>query len=134
VTTLALPDVRERAAQALAPMEAGDPPVVSAYVDAIEPPLLVLEWQDPWLVPQTMGMSGGWWDAQLAVVCFAGRLEPGAGIDVLEQLVAHVVQRLDADPYGWPAATSQAPRALVVGGVPYLAARVVYHVPVSLEV
>ena len=135
-TALPLGEIRTNAAAALAPAEPNDPTVLVDVVDALEPPALMLLWEDPWLVP---GGSAGavmgpcLWAARLLVLCVAGRVEPGPGITTLEQLVAFVVDRLRSDPtYTWPPATALAPRVFDIGGVPYLGARVTYTVPASI--
>jgi hypothetical protein len=72
------------------------------------------------------------WTARLQVSCIAGRLEPGPGIAVLEDLVAYVVGRLKADPYTWPLDGVSAPLQRDLAGVTYLAANVVYAVPTTV--
>ena len=129
MTTLALTDVRARAAVALAPSTPTDPAVLVNVVDSLEPPALMLVWGDPWLTPKSFGPC--YFDAQLDVLCVAARLEPGPGVETLETLVDYVIGRLAADDYSWPASTSQAPRIFRIGDVPYLAARVTYRVPVT---
>jgi hypothetical protein len=120
---LTLTEVRERAAEALAPT-----PVLNAPVDALAPPAIMLAWAEPWLTFETPCF----WNARLAVVCFAGRLEPDAGVATLESLVALVIGRLRADGYPWPHETTQAPRMVEIGGVPLLTARVIYVAPVTV--
>lgn len=133
---LRLGEVRGAAATALAPAEPSDPPVFASFVDALSPPALLLMWDTPWIEPrsfqsgQTMGR--GWWDANLIVLLVAGRLEPGPGVDTLEQLAGYVIGRLQADPHQWPLPTSTPPRSWVVGNVSYLGATLNYRVPVTL--
>lgn len=127
---LSLVDVRATAAAALAPVTDADPDVQTDVTDAVSPPTVVLEWWDPWLDEHAIR---GYQDAQLAVLCIAARLEPGPGVAKLEELVAYVIRRMRADTYSWPQATTQAPRVIVIGGVNYLAARVVYRLPVAVE-
>ena len=130
---LPLTEVRARAALALDPAEPGAPEVLVNVVDAVTPPVIMLTWEDPWLTPRTVGMGDGFWDAQLGVLCLAARLEPGAGVETLEDLVAYAIGRLAADSYPWPVASSQAPRIFEIGGVPLLGARLVYRVPVAAQ-
>lgn len=125
---VALSELRERAAAALAPAGEGDPPVQVGPVDAIDPPALMVLWDDPMLTEE----SACWYRARLAVYAFAGRVEPDAGYAACEAMVAHIIGRLRADPYTWPYETTRAPRLLEVAGVPLLAARVVYACPVSI--
>lgn len=132
---LRLIDVRARAALALAPELDGDPAVFVTWVDMPDPPALMVGWDDPWLDPGVQGqrvMGPCEWDARLAVVCVGSRVEPGPGIEMLEQLVTYTITRLKADAYPWPVATVQAPREMTFGGIPYLAARVGYRVPVTV--
>jgi len=128
--TLTITNARLRAAAALAPVSDGDPDVHVSLVDALHPPALMLGWADPWLSAQPRP-SNRVLDARLAVWCVAGRLEPGPGVEVLEGLVALVIDRLRADGYPWGIPMVQAPRAFPMGNVDYIAAQVVYTVPVS---
>jgi hypothetical protein len=135
VSSLPLTAVRAQAAAALAPVADADPEVLLDLPDALHPPALMLLWTDPFLEPRVVGMNsngGGLWDARLEVFVVASRIEPGAGLTRLEELVALVMQRLAADPYSWPADTLYAPREFVIGGVHYLGTRLVFKVPVTL--
>ena len=79
-------------------------------------------------------MGDCWFFANLAVLCVAGRLEPGPGIETLERMAGYVVERLQADSdYAWPPSSSQAPREFRVADIPYLGARVIYRIPVTTE-
>lgn len=133
-TLIALADLRPAAAEILAPAADGDPYVLVDVVDSFTPPALMLGWDDPWLQPglglATMGPC--LWTARLEIVCIAGRLEPGPGVDVLEALVAFVIGRLQADVYRWPLERVSAPLQRDVAGVSYLAANVVYAVPTAI--
>lgn len=133
--TLTITDARERAAAALAPRgrmpDAGpdDPDVLMNLVDSLEPPVLMLGWDDPWLAA-----SGNCrFVARLAVWCIAARLEPGPGVEVLERLVSYTVERLKADFYSWGNPEVSAPRVMPVGNLEYISARVVYTVPVTIN-
>lgn len=133
---LMLTEVRARAAAALAPIDDTDPPLLPEWVDAFHPPVLMLDWNTPWLEPGVgfrRGMGPCVWQAGLAVLCAASRVEPGAGMEQLEQLVTHTVRRLQADTsYRWPVATVDGPRRFDQAGIPYLATRVGYRVPVTI--
>lgn len=125
---MSLTGLREAAAAALAPQGPDDPPVLMAPVDSLEPPALMLAWDEPWLTFNTPCF----WYARLAVSCWAGRLSPDAGIAALEELVTYVTARMRADAYPWPHEATRAPRMVEIGAVPLLMARVVYTAPVSL--
>ena len=127
---LTLDAVRPAAAGALAPAGDGDPEIHVEYVDAVEPPAIILDWDDPWLTPRSFGRD--LWEGNLALMLIAGRLEPGPGVEALEGLAAFAIGRLRADPYPWPQASSQGPRVFRIGGIPYLGARLVYRVPVTI--
>ena len=84
-----LAELRARAADALAPLADDDPAVHADVLDAVDPPALMLTWDEPWLAVgpatglPTMGPAA--WAARLAVLCVAGRFEPGPGIAALER-------------------------------------------------
>jgi hypothetical protein len=134
-TLLHLTAVRDAAAAALAPQDDDDPMVFVDAVDSLTPPALLLDWADPWLEPaHTLGSIGAsQWTARLQVICIAGRLEPGAGVDVLEHLVTLTVARLEADPYAWTLDSVSAPLQRDLAGISFLAANVVYAVPTTLR-
>jgi len=121
-------EIRARAAAALAPVSDTDPYVFDNVVDAVEPPALILGWDDPWLSYETSCL---YW-AQFAVLCVAGRVEPDPGVAKLEELVTYTIGRLRADSYAWPVASSQAPRRFTIAKIEYLGARVGYRVPVTV--
>jgi len=132
---LHLTAVRDAAAAALAPVADTDPMVFVDAVDSLTPPALLLDWADPWLEPaHSIGaIRACQWTARLQIICIAGRLEPGAGVDLLEQLVSLTVARLEADPYTWTLDSVSAPLQRDLAGISYLAANVVYAVPTSLR-
>jgi len=129
---LTLADVRAACAAALAPVAESDPAVLPDLVDAVEPPALMLEWNDPWIAVRSIAGGLGLYDAQLNVLCLAGRVEPGPGVAMLEQLVAYTFARLQADPHPWPLTMSQAPRVFDIGGIPLLGARLGFRVPIQI--
>lgn len=128
MSLLTLTDLRELAATVLAPEGPDDPPILSAPVDAIDPPALVVGWAEPWLTFN----SQCFWYARLAVGCYAGRLEPDSGVETLEGLVNHVVTRMRDDGYTWPFEVGHAPRLVEYGGIPLLGAQVVFNAPVTV--
>lgn len=127
--------LRPAAAEVLAAVADTDPVVFTDVVDSLTPPALMLGWDDPWLTPgvgvATMGPC--LWTARLQVTCVAGRLEPGSGIDVLEQLVSLVIARMRSDAYRWPLDRVSAPLQRDLAGVSYLVADVVYAVPTAIQ-
>jgi len=124
---IGLTDLRARAAAALAPTLDGDPAVLEAPVDAVDPPALIVAWEDPWVEFQTPCF----WYANLVVLCVASRVEPAAGVETLEGLMAYVISRLRDDPNSWPMASTTAPRLFEINNIPLLGARLVYRAPVT---
>jgi hypothetical protein len=128
---LALGDVRDTAAAALAPVADTDPDVFADVVEAVVPPALLIEWDDPWLEAgaglPTMGPC--LYTARLRVVLVAGRLEPGPGYDMLDELVIYVLSRMRSDSTQWTLDQVTAPLQRDLAGVTYLAANVNYTVP-----
>lgn len=118
----ALVDARAKLAAVLAPVADTDPAVLADLVDSIDPPALMLGWGEPWLDPMGACRENG----RLVVTAVAGRLVPGAGVAVLEELVAFALGRLRSDPAGgaWPLEQVSGPRVFTIGGVNYLAARI----------
>lgn len=130
---LTLTQIRQAAATALAPAVDTDPVVLADMVDSLTPPALLLEWADPWITSQTVAGGIGMLQATLNVICFANRVEPAPGYQTLEQLVAYVLTRFQADTNPWPLSASQAPRIFLINGVPLLGARQSFTVPVSMN-
>jgi hypothetical protein len=132
VNDLHLGEVRARLQAVLAPAQDTDPEVLIDYPDSVYPPALVVVWDDPWLEqPRVMGPCMT--IANLVVLCVGSRIEAGAGIDQVEQLVQYTINRLRADSYPWPVASAQSPREWIISNVHYLGARLQYRVPVSLN-
>jgi len=131
--TLRLSEVRQVLAETLAPADPGDPQVLADLVDAVEPPVLLLEWADPWITERTIGGLGGWFDAHMDVRAIAGRLEPGPGIETLEGLMAYTLARIAGVPALGKVESTTAPRRFDIAGLTYLGARVSLLVPVSIE-
>jgi hypothetical protein len=128
---LLLGEVRATLATVLAPATVDDPPVLIDYPDSVTPPALVVVWDDPWL-EQPAAMGPEIVGANLVVLCVGGRIDAGAGIDQVEQLVPYVIDRLRADSHPWPLATAQAPREWIISNVHYLGSRLGYRVPVNV--
>jgi hypothetical protein len=120
-------DARSKLAAALAPIAEGDPDVLGDLVDSIEPPALMLGWGEPWLTPETSCLRMG----RLVTTCVAGRLMPGEGVAMLEQLVDYVLGRLAADVDVWPLDSVSGPRVFTIANVNYLAARITLRVMIQ---
>lgn len=97
---------------------------VHLSIEAVDPPGLLLVWEQPWLLPE--GFCNGW--AYPAVLCVAGRISPDAGVEMLDRLTAFVLGRLGKK---WPWDRVNAPQITQIAGVDYLTCRVVLRVPVS---
>lgn len=120
-------DARSKLAAALAPLDDTDPTVLVDLVDSLEPPALMIGWGEPWLEPQTACLRQG----RLVVTAVAGRLQPGAGIESLENLVDYTLTSLAADGGAWPLDSVSGPRVFTLGKVNYLAARITLRVPIT---
>ena len=129
--TLTISEARLVAAAALSPQSDDDPSLLAEWQDSVEPPAIMLFWDDPWLEPR--GQIACWWMANLTILCVAGRLEPGAGMEVLEALVGYTANRLDGAPYSFGPITATAPRSFAIGGIDYLAASLSLQVPVTTQ-
>ena len=97
----------------------------------------MLIWGDPWLDRATAPAARDGPCLWTARTCKSsrsrGRLEPGSGIRTLEQLVGYVVDRLKADDVHVAARRPSPARACsIIGGLPYLGARVTYVVPTTV--
>jgi hypothetical protein len=125
--TLTITNARTSVAEALAPVTDGDPAVLTSLVDSLDPPALMVGWDDPWLEPAgTCRFTG-----RLVVWCVAARLEPGEGVADLERLVSYAIGRLQADSYSWGLPSVTAPRVFTIGAIDYLAARISFGPPVT---
>ncbi|HSS09736.1 MAG TPA: hypothetical protein VLL25_07620 [Acidimicrobiales bacterium] len=67
--------------------------------------------------------------ARPAVICIAGRIEPGPGLEILEGLVADAVVRLRQR---WPIERIEIPSASDFAGITYLTARVIVRATITL--
>jgi len=133
-TVLALADIRDAAAAVLAPADDDDPYVIADVVDSVTPPALEMAWDDPWLEAGAAGiatMGPCTYTARLRIVCIAGRLDPGTGVDELERLVSYVLERMRADAYTWPLDRVTAPLERDQGGISALVCEVIYAVPTT---
>jgi hypothetical protein len=136
MAVMELVDVRQAAADVLEPMSDADPPVIVNVVDSLTPPAYMLVWNDPWLevgVAGTPTMGPCIWTAHLQVLCVASRLEPGPGVETLEQMVSTALDRFrSASNYSWPPGDVSGPRVFNIAGLDYLATRINYAVPTTV--
>ena len=56
------------------------------------------------------------YEAQLSVLCIAGRLEPLPGVEEIERLAIFTLERMRADACSWPLVASQSNRILPTAG------------------
>lgn len=103
--------------------------VVPTYADAVSPPAYMVLPGTPWLDPMT---QCNWW-ARFDVLCIAHRVDPTGSLDVLTSLVANAVDAFRADDGSWPMVNVTAPRFVLIAATTYLACRVSYRVPVTIE-
>jgi hypothetical protein len=134
VTLLSLTGLRDAMAAVLAPASDEDPYVFADFVDSLTPPALVIEHGSPFLEPgigqRTMGQCD--YTARLVVVCIAGRLEPGAGMDTLEQLESYVIDRVRGDLQPWVLEEVSQRGQYDLAGITYLAATVTYQITTTV--
>jgi hypothetical protein len=95
-------------------------------VDAITPPAFICTWADPWLIPIAVCA----YEARLAVICAAARLDPEPGYEQLEQMVAAALPALAASTIPFVQVAGVAP--FECGGLQYQAARLICRSPVTL--
>lgn len=120
-------EARDKLAAVLTPVADSDPSVLSSIVDAITPPALMIGWAEPWLEPETPCFLTG----HLVVTAVASRLDVGAGLARLEELVDYTLSRLRADDGDWPLTAVSGPRVFLIAKTNYLGARIALHVTVS---
>jgi hypothetical protein len=102
----------------------GPYPVQFDIPDAVHPPTLFVVEQVTHLTPRSFCA----WDGAYDVVAIAGRITPGSGMDLLDEMVTYVLATLAASHLR----TGDIAGAvrIDIGGVPYLAKRV----PVTLAI
>jgi hypothetical protein len=135
VALLELTALRDAVAAALDPGPDDELYVFADVVDSLTPPALVVEHGDPFLVPgiatrPTIGQCD--YTARLVVICIAGRLEPGPGMDTLEQLETYVLERMRHDSQPWVLEEVSQRGQYDLAGITYLAASVTYTITTSL--
>jgi len=101
--------------------------VYPAAVDSLDPPAFVVGWADPWTVPATHGVE----TARLEIIAVVGRVEAEPGVATLELMVENALAALAVA--GFRASTIP-PGPFEIGGLAYLAARIVIAYPVVFTV
>lgn len=122
-----LTEVRDALAIALAPVANDDPIVYTDLVDAIDVPCLMILWDEPPFEDFTVCNV----IAKPVVIAVAGRIEPGETLGVLEGLWSDIITRLRANGKQWGTPGFGSPRVMDIGGISYLASRVVLRVSAS---
>ena len=112
----------------MAPVADSDPNVLTSLVDAIEPPVLMLSWNEPWLEPEGPCFLTG----HLVVTAVAARLEVSVAQTRLEELVEYVRGRLRADASDdWTLDSVSGPRVFLIAKTNYLAAQIALRVVID---
>lgn len=119
-------DAREKLAAILAPVDPGDPPVVSAPVDAVAPPMLAIGWAAPMIDTWAACTAFG----NLFVMVFAARLDIAAGYEVIEAQYQRVQTLLRQN--AWSITNDTGPGAVMIAKTLYLGCRIDVRAPLSL--
>jgi hypothetical protein len=124
MAALAMAELREAVAAGLAgaPVEVHPGPL-----DAVAGPCLIVGWGDPWLEPANAATAM----AHPAITCVAGRVDAGAGLDALEELVHYAMGAAWHVPMG--VERVEGPALTSFGGVDYLTARLILTAPLLLK-
>lgn len=123
-----LVDARSKLAAVLAPVEDNDPNVSASFLDSVDPPALIIGWDDPMLTPNTSCIDTG----TLVVLAIASRINVADGQDQLDELVAYTLKRLRADGQ-WRYAQATAHRAFEIAKTMYLGSRITIPIVVTIE-
>lgn len=132
--TIDLTGLRAAAAAALEPPPEGWN-IHPNLVESVEPPAIVLDWDEPWILPGLQGISAMGpcvYEARMRMLCIAGRTSPAEGIETLEGLVAYVLEQMKADPYPWRLDRVVSPGQFDIAGVTLYGAAVIYAIPTSI--
>ena len=122
----ALADLRGRVVPVLVELSA-DWTVHPAAVDSLDPPAFVVGWADPWTVPATHGMD----TARLEIIAVVGRIDAEPAVATLELMVESALAGLAVAGFR---ASTVPPGPFEIGGLAYLAARIVLAYPVVFSV
>lgn len=96
-------------------------------LDAVAGPCLLVGWADPWLEPANAATA----IAHPSITCVAGRVDAGAGLDGLEELVHYAMGAAWQVPIG--VERVEGPALTTFGGVDYLTARLILTTPLILK-
>jgi hypothetical protein len=111
----------------IADLLAGAPwPVQYDVPDAVHPPTLFVVEQIEHLTPGSFCAWNGAYD----IVAVAGRLVPGAGMDLLDEMVDYVLSTMAAAKLR--TGTIAGAVRLEIAGVQYLAKRVPVNIPITV--
>ena len=120
-------EARAKLGAILAPIADGDPNVLTSLVDAIEPPALMLGWNEPWLEPEGPCFLMG----NIVVTVVAARLDVGEAVGRLEELIDYTLGRIRADGEDWPLTSVSGPRVFLIAKTNYLGARIALRVTID---
>ena len=118
-------EVRPKLAAVLAPVADDDPPVLLG-ADAVDPPCLIVGWDEPAI--DVTGVCNG--IAQPVVTVVVGRVSLTDDLAAWDQLVQNVLRRLRDGGTEFGIRQTGAPRLFEIGGVPLIAGRIPLRVSV----
>lgn len=93
--------------------------VIDHLPDSVAPPVVMVAWADPWLVPSTLCE----WEAKIELLVVAQRLEPGGHLSTLESIVSDCIPLIKGLPF-YLVNDVTAPYPIDIAGVQYLAASI----------
>jgi len=134
LATIGVSAVRAALAAALEPDAPGQPDVIPYFADAAAPPVILIQWEDPWLEAGAGGrgmLDQSAYTALLEVFVVTTRLEPESTLAELERMVSYVIRRLMLDAYAWWVPRVDVPGALQLGGIDYAACRLHVRAPAT---
>ena len=114
-----LATLREDAAAIASAALEDDIGVVDHLPDSVSPPVVLVAWADPWLVPETFCDYA----VSMELLIVAQRLEPGGKIETLEDIAGALIDAFKASD-SWTVVDLTSPYPLQIAGVDYLAASV----------
>jgi hypothetical protein len=124
IVASSMAEVRE----AIAAKLAGAPVTVhSGPLDAVAGPCLIVGWGEPWLEPGNAATA----IAHPSITAVAGRVDAGAGLELLEELVHYALGVAWTIPMG--ADRVESPALTTFANVEYLTARIILTTPLLLR-